>query len=212
MKGDGRQEESSRFLSPARATITLTCPTGAVLMAHPCGDRWCRHYLRELCPSALPRYSLHAAIGLCVDKGSVMTRVITRRAARSFVLAALAIVAVSLASSSPRAAEAVSARDLRFCLKYSTNRPYASQPVALEWWDGTQWQKWRDGRSGVDGCGTFRDVVPNYYYRVQGHWARRTSDRFMTIWSGPTPWVLVGNSTGLYSTGWGTVSRKNVAW
>lgn len=141
-----------------------------------------------------------------------MTSVIAGRAARSFVLAALTIVGGSLVSPSPGSAAATSAPDLKFCLKYSTDRAYASQPVALEWWDGNKWQKWRDGRSGADGCGTFRDVVPNYYYRVQGHWTRRTSERSMTIWSGPTPWVWVGNGPGLYDTGWGIVSGQHVGW
>jgi hypothetical protein len=117
---------------------------------------------------------------------------------------------VSVGTAGQGSAAGTSAPDLKFCLEYDNRSAYVSQPVMLYWFDfrTNKAMLWKSGRTAADGCGTFRDVVPNVYYAVVGQWSVRTGFS-MEIWSGSTPWTWVGDgSDWLYTTPKGVVSRQ----
>lgn len=80
----------------------------------------------------------------------------------------LALLAVLLGAFTPALALAGPAHAAG---SYSTGiyfcSPYANSSVQLQVWYQGRWQGYSNGRSGANGCATFRYVDAGYYYKVQ---------------------------------------------
>jgi hypothetical protein len=117
--------------------------------------------------------------------------------------------AVTLSPSEPVFAALGSAPDVFTCLRYAAEQtPYRTAPLYLWYWDGQKWEyAQRQGASAANGCATFRDVQPNRYYLVQGHWQVRSGLNY-TIYSGTSGYAYVGDAyDGVYRLPDGVVTR-----
>ena len=122
---------------------------------------------------------------------------------------ALALGLLATAGFGP-AASSVDAQgllpDVSFCLILNGGA-YSSLPVQLYRWDwaGGRWAADRAGRTAANGCGTFRDVVPNTYYIVGANLSYQTNGATFA-YTGWTPYRYIANTNTTYHVGVGRVT------
>ena len=76
--------------------------------------------------------------------------------------------------------------------------PVPRHPVQLQVWNGSKWVGYKNGKSGADGCGTFRYVDANYYDRVAGSYTYNSGNcrtSYSVVYA--TGWKASTNNTNV---------------
>lgn len=104
----------------------------------------------------------------------------------------LGALAPVLAIAQPAQAAGSYSTGIYFCA------PSANAAVSLDIWNGSKFVQYKTGRSGSNGCGTFRYVDAGYHYRVSMSLSFRD------------PYNCRASYTDVYSTGWATARANQV--
>lgn len=105
---------------------------------------------------------------------------------RRFITSAIGAAALATGVTVAAAPAAQAATAVSFCFQWNTGKAYSSQPVQLQYWNGTKWVPYRDGKTNASGCGTFSNTASNVHLQVQAHTVLN-SGTTRTVWSGFTP-------------------------
>jgi hypothetical protein len=77
--------------------------------------------------------------------------------------------AAAPAAGGPSFAGSTLLPDIRGCFQWTSGAYYKTQPVFLQYWNGTQWVSSRQAKTGTTGCIQFNDISVNKYYRLQAY-------------------------------------------